>query len=246
MSVEVLSYRLALHGKPVGSLVLRTLQRGRVVTLESRLALQGQGLSGGVTQTSRLRLGERGEPPRSLYFFEETTDRGETRRFELHFDADTGLVKATRGANSAAGDTAQTPYLQPYLDPLSLLYRVRRLTESTANLTAPIRVPMLGKEVVVERLGDVKLETASDEREAEVFSLRPGSAFIYVDKAPPHHLLRLTQPLEDAHLNAFLVRADEETPPATPSRGLQESGDGEHDQKRGKRPRRRRRGRRRG
>ena len=245
MTVEVLSYRLALRGKPVGSLVLRTLQRGRVVLLESQLALQGQGLSGGVAQTSRLRLGERGEPPHSLYFFEETTDRGETRRFELRFDADTGLVRATRSANSAAGEVAQVPYLQSYLDPLSLLHRVRHLAENI-DVTTPVRVPMLGKEVVVERLGDMPVETMSGEREAEVFSLRPGSAFVYVDKAPPHHPLRLTQPLEDAHLNAFLVRVDEEAPPATPPKTPQESGDDGHDHKRGRRPRRRRRGRRRG
>ena len=237
MSVEVLSYRLALRGKPVGSLVLRALLQGRVVALESRLALQGAGgdLSGSVVQTSRLQLGSRGEPPRSLHFHEEISDRGETRRFDVRFDAGTGLVKATRGS----GDVAQTPYLLPYLDPLSLLWRVRHFESATS-----LRVPMLGKEVVVERLGDMRLETTSGEREADVFSLRPGGAFVYVDKAAPHHLLKLTQPVEDAHLNAFLVRVDEEdaldAPPKAPSKptAAKESG------RRGKRPRRRRRGRR--
>ena len=194
MPTELCSYRLNLYGKAVGTHTLRT-QRGRDgVTLEARMALQGPLGQKTVTQTSQLNAALE-----SLRFAEETQERSETRTFEVTFDAGRGVVRASRGK----GDVAETPYILPYRDPLGLLHALRALPER-------VRAPMLGKDVVAERLAEVTLETALGERRAYPYVLYPGSNYVYVDAAPPHPVLRLTQRIDGGLLDAFIVKVAEE------------------------------------
>ncbi len=198
MSVEVCSYRLSLRGKPIGSQVLRTQKRGRTVSLEAKLMLQGSLGQQTVIQSSR--QFERG--PHSLGFSEEIIDRSEKRRYELSFDSNSGLVKASRGPK----DKAELPYIRAYQDPLGLLYQIRRLSTEVEQE----RVPMLGKDVVIERLGATTLETALGKRQAQVFVLYPGGSYVYVDTEAPHYILKLTQRFDGQHIEAFLTKIAQE------------------------------------
>jgi hypothetical protein len=220
--VEVCSYRLSLRGKPVGSQVLRTVDQGQTIWLETKVMLQGGLGQHTITQQSLLSR----QTLVSLRFREEVVSASERRQYRLDFDADEGLVKASRGS----GDYAEAPYLRPYQDPLGLLYQVRQLGGAEQA-----RVPMLGKDVIVEQLGSTTLETALGERAVRVYSLYPGGSYVYVDRAPPFALLKMVQRSEQGVIEALLVRLEEEEADAA----------GEGDASRGGRKRRRKRKRRR-
>lgn len=219
MATEVCNYRLSLHGKPVGSHLLRTQKGQQQVKLEARLMLQGSLGQQTITQTSRLQAPDL----HSLHFRETLQDRRETRTFEVNFDSESGLVTAKRGSS----DQAQIPYDRAYQDPLGLLYQLRH------SQAQQLRVPMLGKDVIAERLGDVTLETALGERSAFVFALYPGGNYVYIDSASPHTILQLTQRVDGSLLEAFLVGVSQEE-------GAFWSDEG-HDKGKGKRRSRRRR-----
>jgi hypothetical protein len=203
MPTEICSYRLSLRGKPIGSYVMSTSVRGRLVFLEAKLTLQGPMGNVSVTQRSKCHRFDF----YSLSFQEETVSRGETRQFSVQFDAETGLVRANK-----SGDVADMPYTRPFLDPLALLHRIRYLdTEIThvAEITQ-VRVPMIGKDVVVERIQSTELSTAFGKREAYEYQLYPGGSYVYVDSAKPNHLLMLSQRVDGQLMDALLVRVDEE------------------------------------
>lgn len=197
MPVEVCSYRLSLRGKPVGSQILRTQVLRHQVRLEARLMLQGSLGQATVTQTSSLRV-----PAFSSQLFSEThRDSQERRHYQVMFDERTGLVRATSGKHSA-----EVPYSRPYGDPLGLLHLVRTLPEDEGAR----RVPMLGKDVVIERLPDSELRTALGLRTARAYALYPGPSYVFVDSEPPHPILKLSQRLESGLVDALIVKVGEE------------------------------------
>lgn len=191
--VEVVSYRLSHRGKPVGSQTIKTADLGRHAQLEVRSQFQGGFGVGTVVQRSRCFDGGV-----SLRFNEETQDRSESRKFDVVFDTRQGLITASKGSK----DSAQIPYLLPYRDPVSLLHEIRKL----GVLEAPYRVPMLGKEVTVQFVGEVELETVLGRRPAYAYVLHPGQSVIYVDVKEPRTILKLTQRLPDGQLDALLVK----------------------------------------
>lgn len=212
MATEVCTYTLSYGGKPVGSQLLRTTVGADEVALEARLLLQGALGQHSVTQTSLLSPTDL----RSARFSELTESRDGRRAFEVAFDAKSGLVRAVRRVG-AQSDAADTPYVRPYSDPLGLLYTLRQsVAEDAAEdaLPATTRVPMLGKDVLVERLPPTEVETALGVRRAWALILSPGPSYVYIDIAPPHLIVRLTQRLEEGLLDAFLVRVAHEAPPA--------------------------------
>ena len=196
MAVEVCSYRLTLKGKPVGSHELKTLHRGRSTLLEGRAQFQGPLGSGSVVQRSRCAASERV----SQRFREDWNERSGQRSFDVVFDPDEGLVRASKGR-----DQATAPYLLPYRDPLSLLLELRELGDVEHRV-----VPMLGKDVTVQRVGEVELDTVLGTRDAVAYLLHPGGNVVYVDRAPPHLLLKFSQRLNDGFVDALLVKVDEE------------------------------------
>jgi hypothetical protein len=197
MPTEICSYRLSLRGKPLGSFVTSTSLRGRLAFLEAKLLLQGS--MGNVTVTQRSKCHR--FDFYSLSFFEETQSRNETRQFSMQFDAETGLVRANK-----SGDIAEIPHTRPFLDPLSLLYRLRQLGPEAAQT----RVPMIGKDVIVERVQTSELTTALGKKEAYEYQLHPGGSYAYVEVAEPHHILMLSQRVDGQLMDATLVRVDEE------------------------------------
>lgn len=239
--VEALTYRLTHRGKPAGRLFVRSGERGRIAIVEARMQLQGALGAATVTQTSR----SHAHRHHSLHWNEATEGRGDGRPYEVRFDADAGLVRATIGRH----DTATAPYLVPYRDPLSLVRELRALTAQigagAAAPTAPWRVPMLGKDVVVARVVELTVEVPGGPRAALGFVLHPGGSMIAIDRAPPHAPLRLVQRLPEGVLEALLVEVGEESTMA----GLQDEPAAREAGKAGsgrKRPRRRRRSRGRG
>ncbi len=196
MTVESCMYSLSIGDKAVGTQVLRTAVTERTTSLEARAQWQGVFGQQSLTQTSQLstRTGE------SLRFSEEGDAKGDKHLFEIVFDAQTGLVRATRRSGSQL-EKAEVPYLRPYSDPLGLLHTLRH------NLSAtPLRIPMLGKDVVAERLVDTEVETGLGRRAAHTFVLYPGPSYVYIEVAEPHTILRLLQPTAHGMLEAYLTQ----------------------------------------
>lgn len=224
VAVEVCSYRLTLKGKPVGSHELKTLRKDkdRLALLEGRAQFQGSLGTASVVQRSRCAQGS----GVSQRFREEWTERSGQRHFDVLFNADEGLVAASRGREQATA-----PYMLPYRDPLSLLLALRELGPRDHAV-----FPLLGKEVTVQRVGEVDLDTSLGARSAVAYLLHPGGSVVYVDRQPPHHLLKLTQRLGEGFVDALLVRVSEED-------DLEDfgSGGGSHRRSGGKRRRRSRR-----
>ena len=203
MKQDVFTYRLSLSGRPVGTQTLTTQRQGRLSILGAKLMLQGAFGNATVTQTSRYHE----ENEVSLNFSEETQERSGKRSFDVVFDDKSGLVKASKGS-----DKSEIPLAQPYLDPLSLLHRLRQGFEGDS-----LKVPMLGKNVTIERLGERELESPLGTHQTQLYALRPGRNVVYVDKAKPHHILLMTQIVDAQQLDAQLVQVAVEDAP-TPKR----------------------------
>jgi hypothetical protein len=226
MPTEVCHYRLSLRGKPVGSHVLSTAFRGRTAFLEGRLQVQGSLGNAAITQRSKVHR----QQFFSFSFEEETNAPGDRRQFQVTFDIEAGLVRASKGS-----DEASVPYVTSLEDPLGLLYHLRHLAPEDGET---LRVPMLGKDVTVERVGRTTLDTALGEQEAQAFALHPGGSYVYVATQAPHPILMMSQRVGGQVLEAHLVRIDEEaeSPP--------QDTDDAREARRGGRRRRRRRARR--
>ncbi|MDL2345485.1 hypothetical protein QOL99_15195 [Deinococcus sp. MIMF12] len=108
--------------------------------------------------------------------------------FETTFDRRSGLVTLRQGR-----DEATAPLTTEHHDPVSLLVWLRGL-EGAERAT----VQMAGGHVLVQRLPD----TAVGETPARAYLLRPGGAYVFVEAAPPHRLLRLIQPTDFGPLDA--------------------------------------------
>ncbi|MDZ7705836.1 MAG: DUF3108 domain-containing protein [Trueperaceae bacterium] len=218
MSVEVCTYRVSLRGKTIGGQTLQTYQDAREVRLGARLELWGSWGEQTIVQQSELAY----PSLLSRRFSEETHDRGGKRLFEVSFDAEAGLVRASRGPK----DRAEIPYVRDYQDPLGLLYRLRQLagpvtkaaTGAASDTTSDIRIPMLGKDVVVERRGAASAETMLGEVSAELFVLYPGVSYVYVGVQPPHPIVRMVQRFDHQFLDVLLVRTEQEEGGLEPTR----------------------------
>ena len=238
--VEALTYRLTHRGRPAGRLLVRSGERSRVAVVEARMQLQGALGAATVTQTSRCHAHRH----HSLRWSETTEGRSDARPYEVRFDTDAGLVRASLGRH----DATTAPYVQAYRDPLSMVRELRARTaravaEGEPPPAAPWHVPMLGKDVVVARVVELLVDLPDGPRPALGYVLHPGGSVVAIDLAPPHAPLRLLQRLPEGVLEALLVEvAEEATLP-----GLEdEKPSGETSKSSRRRRPRRRRGRSRG
>lgn len=214
MTVETCSYTLSLGHKAVGSQLVRTAVSGRTTTVEARAQFQGVFGQQSLTQTSQLYT----RTCESLRYREENDTKEGKRSFEVTFDTQSGLVTATRQLGLQT-ERAETPLLRPYSDPLGLLHRLRGVVQDekvqngevqNGEAGASLRVPLLGKDVVITHLGESEIETALGLRRVVGFVLNPGPGYVYVDAEPPYSLLRLVQPTQHGLVEAFLTRRVEE------------------------------------
>jgi hypothetical protein len=181
----------------VGSHILSTELQGRLALLESKLMLQGPLGNSTVMQRSKVHR----QRFFSLLFSEETQELGSKRMFQVLFDTDKGLVIASKSPN----DRTEMPLTLPYLDPLSLLYRLRFFSPEEDLL----RLPLLGKTITVERVTETELDTALGKRPVWVYQLYPGGSLVYVDRDEPHAILMMSQRFDAQILDAQLISIEE-------------------------------------
>ncbi|GAA5533088.1 hypothetical protein [Deinococcus aluminii] len=127
-------------------------------------------------QTSRMH-------PRFLtsLHYAEGDGRGKAS-FETTFDRKAGLITLRQGKEEATA-----PLTTEHHDPVSLLLWLRTLGDVERT-----HAQLTGGRVLVQRLADTEVGGVP----ARAYFLRPGGAYVYVEQAPPHRLLRLIQPTD--------------------------------------------------
>ena len=227
MPAEIQSYRLTLRGKPVGTHTVTTVTQDQTTFMEGRFLLQNGLRPANIQQRSRFHSSEFF----SYRFTEVSSGHGDNRTFDVTFNSQQGLVEARKGQ-----DRASIPLLMPYRDPLSMLFELRRLEAGTESH----RIPMLGKDVVARLVSDSTIDTGRGVRPAVTYALHPGASCLYLDQEYPHHILKLTQRLDDHFLEAILVKVAVED--AVPDWTMETPASGRPRTRRRKRRRRRRGG----
>jgi len=195
MSKEVCEYRLQLRGRPVGSYRVSTLAKSQLVHLEGRLELQGALGRKTIQQESSLHK----DSFESIHFSEWQQDGSQKRTFDVVFDSDQGLVTAQRG-----NDQASIPYIQAYRDPLSIFYELRHTQADR------LHVPLIGKDVIFEKVNEITLETAVGKLETQVYLCQPGGSYVYVEAGGAHTIVKFSQRLEGQVLEAVLMKVGHE------------------------------------
>lgn len=206
---EAYSYTLTLGGRYAGTQdwVIRSDRGNTVARVQTEFG--GALPAGRKVQESRLSAG-------SGFSMAYAEAEGGNKRphFETIFDERTGMVTLKQGK-----DEASMPLLEGHHDPLSLLLWLREhaakaagpepsgpgvtsaesATPSAGSAT-PTSVRLVGGRVHVQPLPDSQVQGLP----AWVYFLRPGGAYVYVEQAPPHRLLRLIQPSDFGPVEAML------------------------------------------
>lgn len=140
-------------------------------------------------QTSRIH-------PRHLTSLNYTEGDGRGRAgFETNFDRKTGLITLRQGK-----DEASQPLTTDYHDPVSLLLWLRAVAALQEGGPERNHAQLTGGKVLIQRLPDTEIEG----KPAYGYFLRPGNAYVYVEQAEPHRLLRLIQPTDFGPIEANL------------------------------------------
>jgi hypothetical protein len=132
-------------------------------------------------QTSRL-------DPRTLasLAYAEGDGRGKAV-FETTFDRRTGLVTLRQGK-----DEATAPLTTDYHDPVGLLLWLRARAAAQGGGPERSYAHLTGGRVLIQRLPDSQIGDA----DVHGYYLRPGNAYVYVEREAPHRLTRLIQPTD--------------------------------------------------
>lgn len=136
----------------------------------------------------------------SINFQEVTNGPGQNRKFSVNYDRSNGLIKASRSVN----DKSEIAAIAPFVDPIGLLYQVRHIDQAKDRFI----VPMIGKNVIVEKIMQKEIETALGKKLANVYKLHPGRNLLYIDTERPHHILAMTQFIGNKFLDSFIVKVE--------------------------------------
>ncbi|HHO56115.1 MAG TPA: hypothetical protein ENK21_06970 [Trueperaceae bacterium] len=194
--MELVSYRLSYRGKAVGNYSLSADSVSNTVFLEAKMMLQGSLGTTTINQTSKTN-----KTHFFSYSFQELTNSpGQNRRYNVIYDKNHGLIKASRSAS----DKSEIPAITPIVDPIGLLYKIRHLDLEKDRFL----VPMLGKTVIISKIAQKELDTAFGKKMTNVYKLHPGKSLVYVDIEKPHHILAMTQYIGNKFLDSFIVKVE--------------------------------------
>jgi hypothetical protein len=84
------------------------------------------------------------------------------------------------------------------------------LRRYTAQPDAPRRIPMLGKDVVFEPLGESAQDTALGKKQVVGYVLHPGPSYVYIEAQAPYTVVKLLQPTQHGLVEALLTRITQE------------------------------------
>ncbi|MFC4427772.1 hypothetical protein [Deinococcus navajonensis] len=151
-------------------------------------------------QTSRMH-------PRALTSqgYAEGDGRGRAS-FETAFDRRSGLITLRQGK-----DEVSQPLTTDHHDPVSLLLWLRRCSASAEAGGAAderLHVQLTGGRVLIQRLPDTEIAGMA----AHGYFLRPGNAYVYVERGGASRLLRLIQPTDFGPIEANLQLGARPTP----------------------------------
>lgn len=186
---ESFAYTLTLGGRYAGTQewVVRPERSGVVTRVQTEF--------GGALPAARKVQESRLDPASGQSVAYAEAEGGNRRpHFETLFDAATGLVTLRQGK-----DEATQPLVEGYHDPLSLLLWLRSRPQEATSV--PLTVRMVGGRVHVQALPDSDVHGLA----AHVYFLRPGGAYVYVERDAPHRLLRLIQPSDFGPVEALLT-----------------------------------------
>lgn len=124
--------------------------------------------------------------------YSEGDGRGGRTTFETSFDRRAGLVTLRQGR-----DEATAPLTTDYHDPVSLLLWLRSLGERGPERA---HAQLTGGRVLIQRLPESEVGGMP----SLGYFLRPGNAYVYVEREAPHRLLRLIQPTDFGPVEANL------------------------------------------
>lgn len=216
--IEITTYRLSHQTQKIGSYLLKSHLRAGKLLAEGSLQLKNFGETSRIWQQS-----EADATSFSSSNYQEINEgEGFTRQFQFRYDAATAMLYANRKLNGEEEESSSQPALIPYSDSLALLYLVRSMSQH--DITSR-RVPMLGKDVVIERSqtatstastastaskGRGKLEPAKglDKKHYRAplhhYRLCPGNAHIWVSSLAPYPIVKILQPSSQGKIEATL------------------------------------------
>lgn len=126
--------------------------------------------------------------------YAEGDGRGRAQ-FETGFDARTGLITLRQGREEASA-----PLTTDHHDPVSLLLWLR-LRCAGLGEGERLHAQLTGGRVLIQALPEIEVGGVS----ACGYYLRPGNAYVYVERAAPWRLLRLIQPTDFGPVEADLT-----------------------------------------
>lgn len=186
-NAEVFNMTLTLGGRYAGE------QQWSINPERNALVARVQTDFGGVlpdirrVQTSRIH-------PRHLTSLNYAEGDGRGRAsFETNFDRKTGVITLRQGK-----DEASQPLTTDYHDPVSLLLWLRAVGALQQGGPERNHAQLTGGRVLIQRLPDTEI----DAQPAYGYFLRPGNAYVYVEQAEPHRILRLIQPTDFGAIEA--------------------------------------------
>lgn len=211
--IEITTYRLSHQTQKIGSYLLKSHRRAGKLLAEGSLQLKNFGETNRIWQQSEADATSFA----SSNYQEINEGEGFTRQFQFRYDAATAMLYANRKLNGEEEESSSQPALIPYSDSLALLYLVRSMSQH--DITSR-RVPMLGKDVVIERSQTAaspkpptkhnQLEPAKglDKKHYRAplhhYRLCPGNAHIWVSSLAPYPIVKILQPSSQGKIEAIL------------------------------------------
>lgn len=176
-----MEYRLESRRGALGRMVVREETQGDSVRVESETEWSA------AAWNKRMLLLSRSDADtfESQEFREIERDTQGERKSIFRFDRSSGVVKLKR----SSGEVADAPLLEGYVDPLSMMLRIRHADVDTERL----RIPMIGKTVEARFVGTRAVDTPIGSFQARAYRIVPGAHLLWVADEAPHAVVKFAQ-----------------------------------------------------